>query len=281
MPSVVAGDRRIARESGGRGRQRVDGLIEEPEVVDPIEDVAPAVAPRKPATAPDGEVHVSAGAQELVRDLTPRLAASDDEDGSAGKLLGTPILTRGEMLDRRGVDSRESRSRLLERASRDHDIASFDRVVSDFEPEPTVIEPHRRDWCVLANRRAERARVPLETVDDVAERSERVGLVPRVLPPGKPLCGMGRVQEEAVPALRAPRLGDPSALEDDVLAIVLGEEEAGRESRLACADDGRVHALHRRLLRRAPASPASRRGRRDRAAGRSGRRRRARSSPPV
>ena len=105
MPSVVAGDRRIARESGCRGRQRVDGLIEESEVVYPIEDVAPAVAPRKPATAPDGEVHLSAGAQELVRDLTPRLATSDDEDGSAGKLLGTPILTRGEVLDRRGVDS--------------------------------------------------------------------------------------------------------------------------------------------------------------------------------
>ena len=84
LPSVVAGDRRIARESGGRGRQRVDGLIEEAEVIRPIEDVAPAVAPRNQPQLPTARYTSPARAQELVRDLTPRLAASDDEDGSAG-----------------------------------------------------------------------------------------------------------------------------------------------------------------------------------------------------
>jgi hypothetical protein len=53
---------------------------------------------------------------------------------------------------------------------------------------------------------------------------------------GKPLAPVRRIQVEAVPALRAPGLADPSLLEDEVLAAALREQIARRETGLACSD---------------------------------------------
>src|SRR5262249_23945935 len=66
-----------------------------------------------------------------------------------------------------------------------------------------------------------------------------VGIGAVVAVTGQPALPVRRQQPQRVPALAPPGIRDLAALEDDVIDRALGEAPAGRQSRMAGADDDR------------------------------------------
>ena len=88
---------------------------------------------------------------------------------------------------------------------------------------------------------------------------EAVGIVARVGITGQLKRPVGELEAKGVPALGAPALADPPALQDHVLAPMTPEHRAHRDAGLAAPDDHRVmvlsHALLRTRLRVEPSVP--------------------------
>ena len=245
VSAVVPGDRRVAGESRRRSRQRVHRLVEKPDLESPVQVVVPAVPTREPGAAARREVDAPPGPQELVGDLAARLAAADDEHGSFGELVRPPVLARRQLeLDRRRVGSGHTRARLLEGTGRDDDVGRLEHIVTRLRDVVFTVASEARHRAAPANGSGKGSRVLLDVLDHVGERRERVRVAALVFRSGKLERPVRRIEIEAVPALRAPGLADGSALEDEVLAPALREEEARGEPRLARADHDRVDALH-------------------------------------
>ena len=92
----------------------------------------------------------------------------------------------------------------------------------------------------VSDRRAERGGVRLEVAHERAGRQEAVRVRALVAPAGQPRHPVRRQQVQGVPALGAPALADPAAVEDDVVATGGGEQAAHGQAGVAGADDDGV-----------------------------------------
>ena len=84
------------------GGARVGHLVDRPRqpagVVEPPEDVHPAVAPRHPGVPADREDDLPPGAVQLVGDLHAGRRGAHDEDAAGGELAGVAVAVRGQHL---------------------------------------------------------------------------------------------------------------------------------------------------------------------------------------
>src|SRR4029453_2503587 len=92
-------------------------------------------------------------------------------------------------------------------------------LTRDPRPKPAGRPAHRCHLGVLANRSGEAPRVVLEVLDHFGARRERVRLAARVVEAGETLGPVRRVEDEAVPSLRAPPLGNPATLEHEMRTV--------------------------------------------------------------
>jgi hypothetical protein len=248
VPPVVSRHRRVARQAGCRGGERLERVVHPSRLDEPVHQLPPAVDAGEPRTAADGQDDVSPGVDELVRDLTAGLAASDDEDAAVGELLGSPVVPGVELEDVLGqVVAERRRRRSLVGARRDDHGAGGQRVAGRLDAEAVAVPGDVRHLDALPDGRGEALCVRLEVADHLCARREGLGLGPCVREAGQVQRPVRRVEDEAVPPLGAPRLADPATLQHDVRDPSLGEVVARRQSRLAGADHDRVDRLHRCL----------------------------------
>ena len=116
---------------------------------------------------PAGEGHGVAGAGGFERDIRAGVRGADHEHRPVGELLGSPVVERVELADRRVELRRERRhDREAVRAGGDDDVLGEHLVaVAELEAESAVGEPGERDDPRRrAHRKAEVLRVPLEVV---------------------------------------------------------------------------------------------------------------------
>ena len=114
---------------------------------------------------------------------------------------------------------------------------------------------------LLLDRSGRSAGVVLEVGGHLAAGHEAVDVGPAVRPAGQPGHPVRSEQPQRVPPLAAPPLGDPAALEHDVLEPAVGQGAAHGETGLAGADDDGVDAAHDeplfRKAKRTGGQPAS------------------------
>ena len=101
-----------------------------------------------------------------------------------------------------------------------------------------AVEVH--DGAVLDHGSRARLGVALEEVGDLGGGHEAVDVSSGVGPAGQAAHPVRGQQAQGVPAFAAPPLGDPAALEHDVVDAAVGEAAADRQAGLAGADDDGV-----------------------------------------
>ena len=162
-------------------------------------------------------MHVASRLEKLEADLAAGLPAADDQHSALREVAGVAVRGRVHLDEpARRSPARTVGERLLEGAGRDDDAARREHVVGELEHEPVVARSQRSHVC-CPNRRADVVRVALERPHDLVERRERIGVGAGEVEPGQLRAPVRRVQVEGVPARRAPRLGDASSFEDDML----------------------------------------------------------------
>ena len=108
---------------------RVDALLEDPELAEPPEEVAPADPLRKRHLArSDGEMGLALG-RELLGDLEAGVAAAHDEHGPVGELTGVAVAHAVGLKDGRvEVGGEGWHARHLEGPGGDDDLVGLDQL---------------------------------------------------------------------------------------------------------------------------------------------------------
>ena len=194
----------------------------------------------EPGSAAAGEVDVPPRLRELLRDLTPGLAAAHNEHGPIRERLRGSVALDVDLEDA-GRERRGLRRPVwpLVRAGRQHNGARIDRPGGRLEAKAVAAGLQRADVHALLHRKLETRRVALEEPDDVVARVEPVRIRAIVRLVGEPHAPVRRDETEALPA-SSPALADLGPLQHDVLEPATGELAACRETRLAGADDDDV-----------------------------------------
>ena len=231
--------------------QRRGGGVPVAEDAEPPDEVAPPVASRRPVVRADREVDPAARLPQLLGDLHPRRPGADDQHGAVRQLPRVAVGAGVEAQQAGVVGDDGGDHRPLERAGRGHHVARVDDPVRGLDPEagPAGLPAHVRYLDAAADRRPDLLRVGDEVVRDLLLGGEAIGVEARELEAGEPVVPGGPVGDQGIPALRAPALGDPLALEHEVRHAAAAQVLAHRQPGLARADDEDLD-----LLARHPAS---------------------------
>ena len=235
-----------------------------PDRHEPLEDVPPVQPPPEPGDAARGEMHDPAGVEEILHDLATGLGGPDDEDGPCREGGRAAVRGRVELEDvpwQLGGDRRDPGDML--HPGRHHDGAGLQRLARpgdrDIEREGAVgLAAEARDLHAGADREPGQRGIGLEVSDPGRAGCEAVRR-PDVLRRTRESVHPGRrVERERVPALAAPRLGDATALEDDVVHAPPRKVPAHGEAARPRPDDDRLVHPEIPPVVRAGAHPARR-----------------------
>ena len=143
MPTVVAGQMRVACEAGARIGQLLDRRDVDAEVVamqqdlpKPVEEVLPAIPARDAPAVAHRQDDLPPGVEELLGELDTRLAGADDEHAAGRQVLRTAIVVRVDLDDprrHRGTGRRDPR--MVEGTRGQDDVAGDERARRRAEPE--------------------------------------------------------------------------------------------------------------------------------------------------
>src|SRR5918999_12820 len=187
---------------------------------------------------------------ELLSDLKPGVATTDDEDAALGEVRWRAVggavelgnLGRELIRDRRHEPS-------LERPGRNDNLLRRVAAVLGFNAVGAVGPTDRANATVERDRQIEVLGVVRQVVYDVV--AGRVAV--RVAGKGKPgetAVANGRKELERVPALPPRRRGRGRSLEDHEVAPLLGEKVADRQAGLATTDNDHLALLGRAVIGR-------------------------------
>ena len=118
----------------------------------------------------------------------------------------------------------------------------------DVEAEVTLVLARQADLDAAAQRRGYLLGVLDKIIGYPLLVREGIGIDAGELQPGKPVMPGRAVGDEAVPSLRAPALGDPAALEDEVRDAPRAQVLAHGDARLASADNEHVDFFNRHFF---------------------------------
>ena len=236
---------------GHRVGHLVDGPGQAAGVLEPPEDVEAAVPPGHPGVAPDREGDVATGPVQLVGDLHAGRRRAHDEHAARPEPAGVAVVVRGHQVDPGGVEAGEAcrHVRRPVRPGRDDDVARVPGAAAgdDAVAAGRAAAGGGGDFVhggPVDHGRAERGGVRLEVADEGADAEVAVRVGPAVAPAGEPGHPARREQVQGVPALGAPAVADPAAVEHDVLASGVREQLAHREAGVAGPDDDGVDGGH-------------------------------------
>ncbi len=220
MPTILAGDLRVGAEARLRGRELRRGAVQEAGQVEPIEDIAPPVAARRPPGFAGGEVHLSPGLVQLLGNLAAGLPRPGDQHRSRRQGGRVAILPRVELQDARGDARRVSRDlRLLEHAAGNHHVAGAQVAAGGFDPVAMLQRLNRCHCHAVFHRKVVAAGIVLEMAHNLLAPHVSVRLVAGVLAARQTERPVGRDQCEGIPAVIPPGMsGLGGFLEDSVLA---------------------------------------------------------------
>src|SRR6185436_13871826 len=144
VSAVVPRNRRVASQARGRG-YRVDGLIRETRLHEPVDDLAAAIPAGEPGAPPYGEIDLPSRGQQLIGDLATRLAASDDQHGAGGQLRRAAIVACVE-LEYLGWERLRERGwrRALVRAGRHDNRVRREGSSVRLDVKPAAVPPNAR-----------------------------------------------------------------------------------------------------------------------------------------
>jgi hypothetical protein len=203
VPAAVAGRLRVRgepRERVGKGGGR---LIHEPALDHPPDDVASSRPAREPRRSTAGEEHLAAGAEELLGELTPGLAAAHHEHAARRQAGGVAIVLDVDLQQVGGQGRRALRSMSpLVRAGRDDDGPGPDipgRGPDDESLPERDIRLQRCDLDALTHRRTEARGVPLQVRHDLVAWHVAVRIVAGVGAAGEPNGPVRRDETEGLP----------------------------------------------------------------------------------
>ena len=216
---------------------RVDALLEDSELAEPPEEVAPADPLRKRHLArSDREVGLAIRC-ELRGDLEAGVAAAHDEHRPVGELTGVAVADAVGLNDRRvEVGCEGGNARDLERPGCHDDLVGLNGcAVLKVKAEAAVLAPDGADLASELHGELEGLRVALEVGDHLVSAGIAVGVAGE-LEAGKAVVAPRREERERVPA-RSPRGADRvGGFEDDEAAALLCELVAHGQAGLAGAD---------------------------------------------
>ena len=248
VASAVARRHRVRDETGGRGRQARDRLVEEAGRLEPPDEIAAGHPARRPGGLPAREDDVAAGLPELLGELAARLAAPHDEHRPGWKAGLVPVLLEEDPQEpgRQRLGSRRV-VRALEGAGGEDDAGRAHVAEGRPGEEPARLPVDRRDVHALPDGEPGGGGVSLEVRDDLVAGHEAVGVVAGVGPARESHRPVRGDEAEAVPAV-SPRLADPAALQDEMVDPQARELVADRESGRPAAHDEDVDADHGRAV---------------------------------
>ncbi len=171
---------------------------------------------------------------------------TDDEDVAGRKLIGVPVVRRNDLKQVVGQSRGDGRHpRHVAVPGRDDDVSRHpDPAVGGDAVAPPGQGLDSQHGGAVVNRRVEGTSVVLQVLDELPRGHVTVGVVPLVVPVRKTTVPVGREEPQGIPALAAPALADPPALQHDVLDAALPEAAAHGQARLTASDDDRVRVFH-------------------------------------
>ena len=187
----------------------------------------------------DREVDAAAGLQQFLGDLRARCARAGDQHRARRKLSG--ILVAGGMDLKHGMIAQQVRDEVaLIGTGGDDDIVGFDRAVRGLGNEAGAVTPRQpRHRDAAADRGADEFCIGIDEFDDVVGVCKGIRIAVRKRKVRQPHRPVRKLEFQPVPALAAPALGDPMALEHEVRKPALLQPVAHHQPGLAAADHQR------------------------------------------
>jgi hypothetical protein len=142
---------------------------------------------RRPRRSTAGQKDLTAGMVELLRDLAPRLAASDHQHRAGRKPRGVPVVLHVDLKQvhgQRGGSRRPVRS-LIRTDTEDHRLRAHLTSGRLQAEAPVLTGLERRDLDALAHGRLESRCVALQKSHHLVTRHETVGVLPVVAVAGE------------------------------------------------------------------------------------------------
>ncbi|MDX6600276.1 MAG: hypothetical protein QOE87_4163 [Gaiellales bacterium] len=244
VPASGASDDRIAQEPSIKRWQRCNGVLHHSELDRPARELESPVEQWHRRAATKREIHRASIGLQLVRDLAPRLAASNDQDAARWQLTRPPVVARVQLQDSgRYATVCGRRCRALEGTSCHHDVRGLDSAVRRVQDESVGASHELQYTHSRTHRRAAPDCKTLEIRDRLGSGQKALRVCSIVPMPGQVQKEARRVETEAIPALRPPGLGDLALLDHSVLTLPLREVVTAGEPCRASADDHRFAAL--------------------------------------
>lgn len=181
----------------------------------------------------------------LERNLGAGVARADHQDAAVAQLRRAVVVAGVQLHDARVEQGGERGDRRdLVGAGRDHHVIGLEAAAGCGNQVGAVaVAGDPVHGHAGPDRQVEAGRGGIQVVGHVVSARERPALG-RELPAGQPVVAGGREQVQRIPAL-APDVPDPPVcLKDQERPAQPGQVVAGRQARLATADDHSLVALH-------------------------------------
>jgi hypothetical protein len=171
-----------SRSSPARVGHVVDRDVEVAELLEPLPDVAAAIASRQARVPAHGDRHLAARPGELERELLARRAGADDEDAAGRQRPGAPVaggMQREHPRGHRGRRGGQERRVAVPRG--DDDVAGHPRAAVRVHLVAAGRGSHPGDRDALDDGGGERPRVLLQSRHELPATRERAGLAEQPL----------------------------------------------------------------------------------------------------
>src|SRR5262245_2144842 len=205
----------------------------------PPNEIAPSIAARHAFMAPNREVNLSAGADQLLGDLSTGSSRAHDQYRAWGELLGCLVGAGVKLNEMIGICDEIGNLRALIGTSSDHDIPSPNRTCRCERDKPftALLTSQGGDADATADWRLHVCGVALKVIDDFGARCKSIGIVVLEREIGELHRPIWKLEFETMPSFAVPSFSDSAPFKHKMWAASQAQHVAHAKAGLSAADN--------------------------------------------